>query len=79
MPSAEALADDLDRYLADEPILARRTPLWERGLKWARRRPTTSSLLAIGFLIATILAMAGLLRPRAKSCRWTAASQRATC
>ena len=34
--SAEALADDLDRYLADEPILARRTPLWERGLKWAQ-------------------------------------------
>ena len=58
--SAEALADDLDRYLADEPILARRTPLWERGLKWARRRPTTSSVLAISFLIASILAMLGL-------------------
>ncbi len=32
-PSAEALADDLDRYLANRPIRARRTPLWERGLK----------------------------------------------
>ena len=61
---ADALADDLDRYLADEPILARRTPVWERGLKWARRRPTTSSLLAIGILIATIQAMIGLQAER---------------
>ena len=35
LPSAEALADDLDRYLADRPIRARGTPLWERGLKSA--------------------------------------------
>jgi eukaryotic-like serine/threonine-protein kinase len=58
--SAEALADDLDRYLANQPIRARRTPLWERGLKWARRRPTTSSLMAIALLIGSILAGAGL-------------------
>ena len=46
-PSALALANDLDRYLADRPIQARRTPLLERGLKWVRRRPAMSSLLAV--------------------------------
>src|SRR5262245_13363816 len=58
--SAEALADDLDRYLADRPIRARRTPLWERGLKWARRRPTFSCLMVVALLIGSILSGAGL-------------------
>jgi eukaryotic-like serine/threonine-protein kinase len=58
--SAQALSNDLERYLADEPILARRTPLWERGLKWARRRPTAFSLLAVGLVLAVCLALAGL-------------------
>ena len=38
-PSALALADDLERFLAGRPIKARPTPLWERGVKLARRRP----------------------------------------
>ena len=46
--SALALADDLDRYLTDRPIQARRTPVLERGRKWARRRPISSFLLAFG-------------------------------
>src|SRR5262249_15652893 len=54
-PSAEALADDLDRYLADRPIRARRTPFWLRGLKWARRRPASCGLLAAALLVGSIL------------------------
>jgi hypothetical protein len=51
--SAEALAVDLDRFLAGKPVLARRTPAWERGAKWARRHPTTSPLgtLALAAII----------------------------
>ena len=41
--SADALADDLERYLRGEPIKARPTSPWERGAKWARRRPFTAS------------------------------------
>ncbi len=58
--SAEALALDLDRYSSGQPVRARRTPFWERGLKWVRRRPTTSSLSAVGCVVAAILVIAGL-------------------
>jgi tetratricopeptide (TPR) repeat protein len=65
--SAEALADDLDRYLADRPILARRTPLWERGLKWARRRPTLSCLMVVALLIGSILSAVAQERARQRA------------
>jgi serine/threonine protein kinase/Tfp pilus assembly protein PilF len=58
--SAEELALDLDRFRSGQPVRARRMPFWERGLKWVRRRPTTSSLLATGCVIASILAIAEL-------------------
>jgi serine/threonine protein kinase len=38
-PSALALAEDLWRFLASEPVEARPASVWERGVKWARRRP----------------------------------------
>ena len=37
--TAEALAEDLRRFRAREPILARPIPAWERGLKWAAAPP----------------------------------------
>jgi serine/threonine protein kinase/lipoprotein NlpI len=52
--SALALAEDLDRYLSDRPIQARRTPVLERGRKWARRRPISSFLLAFGACVVTV-------------------------
>jgi WD40 repeat protein len=42
---AQALADDLKRFLEGEPIRARPVPFWERGWKWARRRPAIASLI----------------------------------
>jgi serine/threonine protein kinase len=48
--SAAALADDLRHYLAGEPIHARPIRAWERGIKWARRRPALAALLAVSVL-----------------------------
>jgi tetratricopeptide (TPR) repeat protein len=57
--SAAALADDLDRWFAGRPIHARRTPAWERALKWARRRPAAAALVALGLALALGAAGAG--------------------
>jgi WD40 repeat protein len=45
--TAQQLADDLDRFLAGEPVVARPPALVESFWKWARRRPLTISGLAI--------------------------------
>jgi WD40 repeat protein len=50
--SAAALAEDLERWLAGEPIHARPAGVVERAAKWARRRPASATLCA---LLATIL------------------------
>jgi TolB-like protein/tRNA A-37 threonylcarbamoyl transferase component Bud32/Tfp pilus assembly protein PilF len=44
--SALALAEDLDRWLKHEPILARRTGPVARARKWVRRNPTSTLLAA---------------------------------
>jgi WD40 repeat protein len=56
--SAAALADELDRWLAGEPILARATTRWQRAVKWARRRPAVAALTAAAAL-ATIAGLTG--------------------
>ena len=52
--SASELALDLDRWLRDEPVRARRARPPERLLKWARRHPAAAG--AAGFLAVLIVA-----------------------
>lgn len=53
-PSASALADDLGRFLDDEPIVARRATLREQLLLWKRRNPTLAASVAALFLVLLI-------------------------
>src|SRR5262249_30373479 len=63
--SAAELAEDLRRYLADRPIRARRSTVWEKVWRWCRRNPVVAGLsaavlfllvvLGIGYLAADLL------------------------
>ena len=44
--AAQAMADDLIRYLAGRPITARPVGRVERGWRWAKREPVVASLVA---------------------------------
>jgi WD40 repeat protein len=59
-PSADALGEDLRRFLADEPIRARRVSLAGRLLRWGRRNKAVAALLVsvvvtlvVGFAVST--------------------------
>ena len=59
-PTVQEMADDLKRFLADEPIHARRASLANRTAKWARRhRPAVLS--AVILLMTATVAIAGLV------------------
>ena len=51
--SAGDLAEDLWRFLDGRPIVARPVPFWERGIKWARRRPAIAALISAVLLLLT--------------------------
>jgi WD40 repeat protein len=53
---ADELADDLRRFLADQPIRARRVGVAERCLKQVRRHPMTAGLIA-ALLFASLTAL----------------------
>ena len=58
--TADALANDLERWLRQEPILARSSTGWERGLKWVRRRPAVAALTGVACL-AILLGLGGVI------------------
>ena len=57
--TAEALADDLARFLGGEPIQARPVSEWERLRKWAARNPAVTGLSAL--LLTVVFTALGLV------------------
>jgi serine/threonine-protein kinase len=54
--SCRALAEDVERWMADEPVTARREPLAARARRWMRRHRTAVTAAAV----AALVALAGL-------------------
>jgi tetratricopeptide (TPR) repeat protein/tRNA A-37 threonylcarbamoyl transferase component Bud32 len=68
--SAKEMADDLRRFLAARPIIARPTPAYERAAKWVRRNPARATaagaliIAAVAFAVVISAANIGLKRER---------------
>jgi len=59
--STAELADDLERWLRHEPVLARRSSTIERVVKWARRNPLhTAGMMTL--LLVLVAGIAGVTR-----------------
>ena len=58
--SAAALGEDLRRFLAGEPILARPVTVVERSWKWAKRRPAVAGMISVIALALISLIAGGL-------------------
>ncbi len=58
-PTAEAVADDLTRWLNGEPIRAREVGRLERLARWCRRKPALAAIsaAAIGLALTTLIAI----------------------
>ncbi len=52
--SAEALGEDLDRWLGHEPIAARRSSALDRTVKWVKRKPAVAALTMLAVLLACL-------------------------
>ena len=75
--SATALADDLARASAGRPIVARRVRFSERAMKWIRRQPVVTSLIA-AVVAVTVAGTWGVSLAMASGQRGLAASRTAS-
>ena len=55
--SARSLAEDLERFLADRSILARRSSAPERAWRWCRRNRSLASLISLAVTLTMLVAI----------------------
>lgn len=59
--SARALADDIEKWLADEPVAAYREPLGQRVARWSRRHRTLVSTALVAAFLVLASAVGGVI------------------
>jgi len=75
--TADALADDLDRFLAGQPVRARRVGPVGRLFLWCRRQPALAATIALALLVIGAVASAGVWRVVRERDRFRAERDRA--
>jgi serine/threonine-protein kinase len=60
-PTVSALADDVERWLADEPVSVGREPWGARACRWIRKHPGPVAGLTAAVLVSVIGLIGGLL------------------
>jgi serine/threonine protein kinase len=53
--TAGELADDLDRYIDGQMVLARRPSIWDRSKRWAGRHPAMIASILVSLLVFVIV------------------------
>ena len=53
-PTAAALGADLERFLDDEPIVARPATRFERAWRWSRRHPVSATSIVAGIVLVML-------------------------
>jgi eukaryotic-like serine/threonine-protein kinase len=59
-PTPKALSDELDRWMADEPVTAWHEPLARRARRWAKRNRTTVTAAGVA-LVAGVIGLSAVL------------------
>lgn len=59
--SALALADDIERWLGDEPVRAHPEGWVERAFRWMRNHRTLATSLVVGYLVAAAAVVIGVV------------------
>jgi eukaryotic-like serine/threonine-protein kinase len=67
-PTAMALAEEVEHWLADEPVMAWHEPLSLRARRWARRNRTTATAAAVA-LLAGVVGLSALAAVQSKANR----------
>src|SRR5262249_2258116 len=68
-PTPRARAEDIAHWLADEPVTARRDPLWTRSWRWARKHRTVATSAAAIVLLSSAGLGIGFQRERLNAAR----------
>ncbi len=76
-PSAQAFADDVRRWLADEPVSAYPEPLVQRAARWTRRHRTLVASAATLLVVALLATSTGLVVVKQQQALTEAARKRA--